>query len=437
VAGEEVGVGTTVEGGYQLREVAGDEVLGRVWFARDERRGRTVRLKMLRRDHLLDDQRFRRFQREIEAHGRVKSPGLLPLLDSGVHDGLAYAVFPGVREHTLGERVKRGPTPWREVVAILSVVVVGLGALHREGVVHRDLIAHNVLFDDDNRPWIRDLGLVWLVSTDDDTGSITDGDGRVGHLAAMAPEYLAQQQLTPAADLYALGVLAFELLTGGPPFEGQGNGLVRLTLGAVAPAPSSRVGDVPAWLDALVLQLLEKDPALRPAPDAILARLQRGVAEEVRPPSARRWWAYGGLVAATVLGVAGLAGWAWRDRSGASEEPGLKAAAEALPAPEEIAELWILPAERAQASPRMVRTIAEAQQSAPAVVAARAGVLVRSNQRALVTLDGQPVGFTPIRLHGVAGVHRLQIGLPARPETRRDEEVTFRDGAIGELTYVF
>lgn len=436
----ELAIGDLVDGRYALEKPLADEFLGRVWWARDRRRDRPVRLKWMRPDHLTDDQRFRRSQREIEAFGRVRSPGVLELLDTGVHDSSAYAVFAPVPERTLADRVRGGPTPWRDAAKLLSVLVVGIGALHREGVVHRDLTAANVLVDDEGRPWIRDLGLSWLVSTEDDTGSLTDGEGRVGHLAVMAPEYLQQQTLSPAADLYALGVLSFELLTGAPPFSGTSNEFVRQTLGGVAPAPSSKVPGIPAWLDALVLQLLDKDPSRRPAPDAILARLQGGLAEAAPPTRRGRTAAVAGVVVALLVGGGGLA---WAVGSGAlarltapPPEQGLRATEQELPPPEPVLERWILPASGVRDA-KVVPTAGEAEAVDRRVVEAGATAIVRSNQRALVSLDGVPVGFTPVRLHAAPGPHQLVVVLPGRADTRRAETVTFSDATDRELTVVF
>jgi hypothetical protein len=417
-------VGVTIDGRYEVLAFASDEVLGRVWFARDARGGRTTRIKVFRRDLLEDEDRFERFQREVEAFGRVRAPGVLRLFDTGVYRssdgvGLTWAAFEGVPERTLVEISGGRPVAWDRVARLLERVAIGLAALHAEGVVHRDLIGRNVLVDERDHVHVRDLGLAFF--GDADASALTQEGQRLGHRSAMAPEYGATGEITPAVDLYALGVLAWELLTA-EPVKRQGGVLAKQQQSGGP--PSSRVPDVPRWLDQLVMSLLERHPSDRPTADAAVAKLRAGRAAP--PVSAgapdARWGLRLGLLAASALVlVAGIGtGVVWSSRRGAAAAPQL--------AVDPYTEVWLARSDRPLAPMQLLRTREAARAEAPAVVDAGAGVEISAATRTLVSVDGQQVGFTPVRVFAAPGTHTLAFAPEAGP--RREADVDLVAGTV-------
>ncbi|MCA9489175.1 MAG: serine/threonine protein kinase [Myxococcales bacterium] len=448
-------VGTTIDGRYTLEEVACDELLGRVYVAKDGERPRRVRLKLMRREYLLssDEEKFRRFQREIEAHGLVRSDGVLRLVDAGSHEGLTFSVFPGIAQRTLQDLVDEGPMDPVRATDLITKVAVGLAALHREGVIHRDLIAANVLVDDKDEVYIRDLGLASFVSVDDATASLTAADDRVGHASSMAPEYISAQTVHPSADIYALGVLTFQLLTGRPPFDGRGGQVLNHHLSAVPPAPSATVSEIPGWLDALVLSMLEKDPDRRPKPDEVVARIRKGW-RDLPPPRTDRQIARSIAALSSALAAACIvAGVVWGVKMGVivlpelpdPPEVGLSAYASSVRTDvveeggEDIRELWMLPSADPMAAPRIYVSRAEVDEvgSAAGTPPSIGLVEIRSNRRALITVDGRPLGYAPLKAWLPSGAHRLTATLPARPDSLREEALVVETNGEKRLELVF
>ncbi|HZV00560.1 MAG TPA: serine/threonine-protein kinase, partial [Planctomycetota bacterium] len=237
-------------GNYTILELLGRGGFGAVFKAKDEMTGALVALKAVHPDHARDRDFVRRLRDEARAAAAVSHPHVALFHTTGEHGGIPFLVFELVPGGTLDRLVRdRGPLPWREACARAAEIAGALSALHRAGIVHRDVKPENVLLDGEGRAKLADFGLVRLDRGQwhSLSGSVT-GEGEImGTFAFMSPEQAdGAKDLDGRADLYSLGALLFFLLTGRPPFEGRGvEVLARL---AKSPPPSARSfdRDVPA-----------------------------------------------------------------------------------------------------------------------------------------------------------------------------------------------
>jgi serine/threonine-protein kinase len=248
------------------RELHGG-AMSRVFVAQDRKLGRRVAFKVLGRE-VAAEIKTERFRLEIQLAARLQHPHIVPLLQSGEIDGILYFTMPFVEGESLRTRLDReGALPLPEGIRILRQVASAISYAHRNGVVHRDIKPDNVLLTDEFA-LVADFGVARALSesTTLDNQRLTGGGVALGTPAYMAPEQaLADPEIDHRADIYAFGVLAYEVLTGAPPFRGKS---AQATLAAhvvQAPDPieSKREG-IPPGIAALVMQCLEKKPADRP-----------------------------------------------------------------------------------------------------------------------------------------------------------------------------
>jgi WD40 repeat protein/Flp pilus assembly protein TadD len=294
--------------------------------------GRTVALKMLLAGAHADVSQLARFRTEGEAIGRLRHPNVVQVYDTGTTDGLPYFALEYIEYGSLEDYLQGTPQPPGEAAAFLELLAWATAAAHREGIIHRDLKPANILVArDPNRalrpgladfvPKITDFGLAkWA----EQCQGLTRTGTLAGTPAYMAPEQAAgdQKAIGPAADVYALGAVLYELLTGRPPFKGS-TSLVTLDLVRYAePVPPGQlVGRLPRDLETICLKCLEKEPARRYIGAAALAddlgRFRRGEPIIARPVGApgRVWkWARRrpslaillGLTAAALVGGTGV-----------------------------------------------------------------------------------------------------------------------------------
>jgi WD40 repeat protein len=256
-------------GSYRILEALGRGGMGAVYRAQDETTGRLVALKVILPEHAQDPEFMERFRAEAHAAAALVHPHVAVLYQAGEDQGRHFLAFELVPGGTLDERLfKRGRLPWPEACERCGEVASALAALHAAGLVHRDLKPENVLLDAVGRAKLSDFGLVrldrskWLSMT----GSVTHAGDIVGSLSYMSPEQAdGRKDVDARADLYSLGALLFALLTGRPPFEGAGVEVMKRLFFEPPPSPRSLAPEIPARLDRLVLSLLAKDPAKRPA----------------------------------------------------------------------------------------------------------------------------------------------------------------------------
>jgi hypothetical protein len=259
-----VGDPPVLAGRYALVTPLGRGGMGQVWEGRDQRLGRPVAVKLLTASALVGQPKpnnlVARFTREAAVTAGLAHPGVPAIHDAGEYDGGLFLVMELVNGCTVGDLIaEHGPLPAPWVAAVGAQVACVLAAAHDRGIVHRDIKPENVMVMPDGAVKVLDFGIAGLLGQ-----RITSTGAAVGTLAYMAPEQMHNLPATPRTDLYALGCLLYEMLAGEPVFAAASPAaLVRQHLDA-APAPLRRA-DLPPVLDSLVRQLLEKDPARRPA----------------------------------------------------------------------------------------------------------------------------------------------------------------------------
>jgi serine/threonine protein kinase len=259
-------------GPYRIEARLGQGGMGIVFRALHDD-GRTVALKVLR-DELGADEAFRRrLAREARAAAEVSHPNLATVLEAGEAGDRLYLAVRYVDGRSLAERLAAGgPLPVDELVRLAAEVGAGLDALHRRGIVHRDVKSANILLAADGTAVLGDFGLAksraWTVLT---------GPGQVlGTLDYLAPELIRGEPAGPLSDLYALGCVLYECLAGAPPFAGRG--VLRIGMAHLEEEPGDPAAgrdDVQPALSWTVRQALAKDPARRPTGAAALARMLR------------------------------------------------------------------------------------------------------------------------------------------------------------------
>lgn len=265
-----------LSGRYTIERELGSGGMATVYLARDERHGRAVALKVVHAGLGLDDASAPgavQFQREIEFAARLSHPHILPLHDSGTAGGLLYYVMPWVEGESLRDRLARGGRqPLDVTVRVLRDVARALAYAHRRGVVHRDIKPGNILLNQDGDALVSDFGVAKaLAATAGPVGATDDSDVFSTGLVLGTPAYIAPEQASgdsatdPRADLYSLGVVAYEMLTGTSPFGGRPAHELLAAHRSEMPEPLlSRRPETPPVLAALVMRLLAKSPAHRP-----------------------------------------------------------------------------------------------------------------------------------------------------------------------------
>ena len=250
---------------YRIERELGAGGMATVYLAEDLKHRRKVAVKVFRPE-LAATLGSDRFTREIEVAARLQHPHILSLHDSGEAGGFLYYVMPYVEGVSLRERLTRaGELPIADAVRILTEVVEALAYAHRQGVVHRDLKPDNIMLSG-RHPMVMDFGIAKAVSAATGSLGTTTAGVALGTPAYMAPEQaVADPQLDHRVDIYALGVIGYELLTGQPPFTGRSAQQLLAAHVTESPTPISvRRSTVPAALESILMRCLQKRPADRP-----------------------------------------------------------------------------------------------------------------------------------------------------------------------------
>jgi serine/threonine-protein kinase len=253
--------------------------MGEVWKAHDDRLDRTVAIKMLR--GALDDATSReRFRHEAKVLSRLSHPGVATVFDFDAEQGYDVLVMEYVSGGTLERRMSSGELPLDTVLLLGAAIADALDNAHRHGVLHRDLKPGNVMLTSDGQPKILDFGLAVLIAGGKATGRMTDSGAVVGSLPYMSPEQLFGEADDIRTDVYALGVMLFEMVTGQRPFvKARPEALMFAIINNAAPSARSLRAAVPAELDRLLAECLDKDPTKRPASAALVGETLRRIRE--------------------------------------------------------------------------------------------------------------------------------------------------------------
>jgi serine/threonine-protein kinase len=298
--------------------------MSRVFVAEDVALKRKVVIKVLN-PALAATVSVQRFQREISVVAKLNHPNIVPVLVAGEVDSLPYFIMPYIEGESLRGRIGRGPLSLRETVAILKDVMRALAYAHSAGIVHRDIKPDNILLAG-NAALVTDFGVAKAVSAARERGQVQPGQSITGvGISLGTPQYMAPEQAAAdpnadaRADFYALGIVAYEMLVGSPPFHGRTpQALLAAQLTELPPPLASRRYDVPIALSNLIMKCLEKDPADRPRTASELLHvlespeaLSGPVAATPEAVARKRWrlltTAFSALLITTLLG--GLVVW--------------------------------------------------------------------------------------------------------------------------------
>ncbi|HKI30895.1 MAG TPA: serine/threonine-protein kinase [Gemmataceae bacterium] len=253
--------------GYESLDVLGQGGMGVVYKARDRRLPRLVALKMIRAGRYAGAEELDRFRREANAVARLQHPNIIQIYEVGEHDGLPYCALEFAGGGSLAHKSAGAPQPCRAAAELVAVLARAVHAAHGKGVIHRDLKPSNVLLTEDGTPKLADFGLAKLLGDAGGTcaGQLTQTGAGLGTPSYMAPEQAnGAKDVGPPADVYALGAILYELLTGRPPFLGATRrDTLKLVLTREPAPPRKTRPDVPRDLDTICLKCLEKDPARR------------------------------------------------------------------------------------------------------------------------------------------------------------------------------
>ncbi|WP_346925481.1 PASTA domain-containing protein [uncultured Arthrobacter sp.] len=283
-------VGTLVDGRYLIQSRLASGGMSTVYVATDRRLERDVALKVLHPHMTGDPQFLDRLGREAKAAARLSHPHVVGVLDQGEDDRVAYLVMEYIKGHTLRDVLRdKGALSPRLALALIDPVVEGLGAAHDAGLIHRDIKPENVLIADDGRIKLGDFGLARAISTSTSTGAL------IGTVAYLSPELVLGRQADARSDIYSVGIMLYEMITGRQPFDGEVPIQVAYQhVNSAVGAPSEHVPGLAAEIDELVQWCTANDPDKRPVDgNALLSELhhiRRNLSDaelDLQPPAAR------------------------------------------------------------------------------------------------------------------------------------------------------
>jgi serine/threonine-protein kinase len=286
---------TTVENRYKVLGVLGQGGMCTVYRAEDTKRSIQVALKVLPPERAADGEMAARFQREAAAGKRIGHPNVVSISDSGtLPDGSLYLVMELLDGSPLDELLEKGPLPVDKALSITRQMLAGLSAAHQLGMTHRDVKPDNVILVGDHVKLV-DFG---IASNDRAAFKLTALGLAFGTPEYISPEMAMGLAVDPRADLYSVGIVLYEMLTGKRPFEGDQKTLLLAHIDKKPPPPPG----VPPKLSAFILRSLEKLPEKRhTSAEAMIAELDQ------LTPRPRRWWLF--LLLAGL--IAGLIWWFW------------------------------------------------------------------------------------------------------------------------------
>src|SRR5437588_2222238 len=267
------------DGRYRIMRKLGTGGMANVYLAEDQELGRRVAIKILDDRHANDDQFVERFRREAKNAASLSHPNIVSIYDRGEAEGTYYIAMEYLDGRALKELiVARCPAPIHLAVDYARQILAAIRFAHRHGIVHRDIKPHNVLVDGEGRLKVTDFGIARAGAS-----QMTEAGSIIGTAQYLSPEQAKGAPVDQTSDLYSVGVVLYELLTGVVPFTGDTPVEIAMKhLSAIPESPSAKRAEIPRELDLVVMRALAKDPAERyqsaEEMDADLARVARGVA---------------------------------------------------------------------------------------------------------------------------------------------------------------
>ena len=272
---------------YLIRRKLGSGGMADVYLADDQELGRQVALKMLNERHATDEQFVERFRLEAQNAAGLNHPNIVSVFDRGQAEGTYYIAMEFLDGRTLKDLlIRNGPTPIPVAIDYTRQMLSALAFAHRNGIVHRDIKPHNIVVGGDGRLKVTDFGIARS-----GTSQMTEAGSIVGTAQYLSPEQARGAPVDPRSDLYSLGIVMYEMLTGTVPFTGDAPVEIAMKhLSAIPSPPSELRPEVPHDLDAVVMRALAKEPDQRYTTademEADLARVARGVAVSPRTEEA-------------------------------------------------------------------------------------------------------------------------------------------------------
>src|SRR3954469_16878221 len=256
----EVTDGTLVDGRYRIERRLGSGGMADVYCAYDHQLGRQIALKVLHRRFAEDEQFVERFKREASAAAGLQHPHVVGVYDRGEYDGTYYIAMEYLEGRSLKQIVQEeGPLDPERAIDLVVQILRASRFAHQRGVIHRDIKPHNVIVDEEGRVKVTDFGIARAGASDmTETGAI------MGTAAYLSPEQAQGHAVSASSDLYSIGIMLYELLTGRVPFDAESAVTIALKQVSEEPVPPRAVNpDVSPELEDVVLRALQKDPARR------------------------------------------------------------------------------------------------------------------------------------------------------------------------------
>ena len=267
-------------GPYDIHALIAEGGMAQVYRATHRFLNREVALKVLFPAMTTDSEFVERFRREGQHTAQLQHPHIVPVYDAGILEGQLYLAMAYIQGLTLAQRLQQGALPLGEAAAIVTQIAAALDYAHARGITHRDVKPNNILLDQAGRALLTDFGIARAVVDP----ALTQTGALIGTPAYMAPELIAGRPFDQRADVYALGLVLYEMATGRPPFHGGLETLLYQQVHQAPPSPQRLNPRLPAAAGRVILRALEKDPTRRFASAGAFAQaFQRAISAKVSP----------------------------------------------------------------------------------------------------------------------------------------------------------
>jgi len=250
-------------GRYHILEQLGEGGMAVVYKAYDTRLERDVAVKVIRTEKLTIEtmgKTLKRFEREAKALAKLTHPNIVPITDYGEHDGKPYLVMPYLPGGTLKGQLKGKPMPWEDSVRLLIPIARALHYAHQQGIIHRDVKPSNILITQSGEPMLTDFGIAKILLDTEETADLTGTGMGVGTPEYMSPEQFHGKGVDARTDVYSLGVVLYEMVTGRKPYQADTTAAVLIMQATEPlPRPKSFVPELPEVVEKALLKALAKN----------------------------------------------------------------------------------------------------------------------------------------------------------------------------------